>query len=108
VKVRSEACPYDKDWEPYFEERKLRKGKHDLTLFGRVKELWQVQKGRCPFCHGDITQDTGWRILDAPLKPHGSKDILSNLQLLHPYCLRQLLCRNRKYVADPPPNLRGF
>jgi RNA-directed DNA polymerase len=108
VKVKSEACPFDKVWESYFENRKLRKGKNDLTLFGRVKKLWQAQKGKCPICHGDITLETGWRLFDAPPMLHGSQDIQSNLQLLHPYCHRQLLIQDRKYVADPPPNMRGF
>jgi RNA-directed DNA polymerase len=108
VKVKSEACPYDSVWESYFEDRKLRKGKNDLTLFGRVKKLWRAQNGRCPICHGNITQETGWRVFNVPPMPCGSKDILSNLQLLHPSCHKQLLSQNRKYVADPPLNMRGF
>jgi len=108
VKIKSEACPYDKTWEPYFKDRKLRKGKDDLTLFGRAKKLWQVQKGRCPICLEDISLNMKWRILDVQPRPHGSQDILSNPQLLHPNCLRQLLSQNRKHVADPPPNMRGL
>jgi len=108
VKIKSEACPYDSAWEPYFEDRKLRKVKGDLALYGRVKKLWQAQKGKCPICHGDITQETGWRLLNVSPKSYCSKDILSNFQLLHPYCHRQLLSQNRKYVADPPLTLRGF
>jgi RNA-directed DNA polymerase len=108
VKIKAEACPYDKTWEPYFKDRTLRKGKDDLTLFGRAKKLWQDQKGRCPICHEDISLNKKWRILDVQPRPHCSQDILSNPQLLHPNCLRQLLSQNRKHVADPPPNMRGF
>ena len=59
AKIKSEACPYDMAWEPYFEERKIQKAKDDLALYGRVKKLWQAQKGKCPICLGDITQETG-------------------------------------------------
>jgi RNA-directed DNA polymerase len=101
VKIKAEACPYDMAWEPYFEERITRKVKGSLVLKERVKTLWQMQKGKCPRCQGIITKETGWnehRIIPGLL---GGKYILSNLQLLHPNCHRQLHSQNRKCVTAP-------
>ena len=108
VKIRAEACPFDRVWDPYFEDRKIRNTKDTPALYGWVKKLWQVQKGRCPFCQGDLSPEEGWRVFNAPSNPSGSMANLSNVQLLHPYCHRKLLSQNRKYVADPPQTMRGF
>jgi RNA-directed DNA polymerase len=86
-------------WELYFEERITRKVKGSLVLKKRVKKLWQMQKGKCPKCQGEMTKETGWnehRIIPGLL---GGKYILSNLQLLHPKCHRQLHSQDRKCVA---------
>jgi RNA-directed DNA polymerase len=101
VKIKSEACPYDMTWEPYFEERKIQKVKNDLALYGRVKKLWQAQKGKCPICQGDFTSETGWHMHRVIPKLHGGKETLSNLQLLHPNCHRQLHNQDRRRVAAP-------
>jgi RNA-directed DNA polymerase len=101
VKIKAEACPYDMAWEPYFEERITRKVKGSLVLKERVMTLWQMQKGNCPRCQGKITKETGWnehRIIPGIL---GGKYILSNLQLLHPNCHRQLHSQDRKCVTAP-------
>jgi len=101
VKIKSEACPYDIVWEPYFEERKTQKVKDDPALHGKVKKLWQTQKGKCPICQGDITKETGWNEHRVIPGLQGGKYILSNLQLLHPNCHRQLHNQDRKRVAAP-------
>jgi RNA-directed DNA polymerase len=101
VKIKSEAYPYDMAWEPYFEKRKILMVKDDLALYGRVKRLWQAQKGKCPICHGDFTLETGWHMHRVIPKLHGGKETLSNLQLLHPNCHRQLHNQDRRRVAAP-------
>jgi RNA-directed DNA polymerase len=101
VKIKAEAQPYNMAWELYFEERKIRKVPDDLALFGRVKKLWQAQKGKCPICQGDFTLETRWHMHRVIPKLHGGKDTLSNLQLLHPNCHRQLHNHDRKRVAAP-------
>jgi RNA-directed DNA polymerase len=108
VKIKSEACPFDMAWEPYFEGRRTQKVKNDPALHGRVKKLWLAQKGKCPNCQQDITMETGWRMHRVFPMLQGGKETLSNLQLLHPNCHRQLHSQDCKYVADPPPNMRGF
>jgi RNA-directed DNA polymerase len=60
VKIKSEACPYNMAWEPYFEHRKILKAKDDLALYKRVKKLWQAQKGKCPICQEGFTLEPGW------------------------------------------------
>ena len=101
VKIKAEAHPYNMAWESYFEERKFQKVNDDLTLYGRVKKLWQVQKGKCPICKEDFTKETWWHIHHVIPKLQGGKDILSNLQLLHPNCHRQLHSQDRKCVTAP-------
>lgn len=101
VKIKSEACPYDTACEPYFEKRNILKIKDDTTLYGRIKKLWLTQKGICPICQGKFTKETGWHMHHVIPKLQGGKDILSNLQLLHPNCHRQLHSQDRKCVSAP-------
>jgi RNA-directed DNA polymerase len=101
VKIKSEACPYDTAWEPYFEKRNILKVKDDTTLYGRIKKLWLTQEGKCPICQGKFTKETGWHMHHVIPKLQGGKDILSNLQLLHPNCHRQLHSQDRKCVSAP-------
>jgi len=101
VKIKAEAYPYDMTWEPYFEGRKTQKVKDDLALYGWVTKLWQAQKGKCPICQKDFTMETGWHMHHVIPKLQGGKDILSNLQLLHPNCHRQLHNQDRKCVSAP-------
>jgi RNA-directed DNA polymerase len=101
VKVKADACPYDMVWESYFEERKIRKVKDNPAIYGRVKKLLIAQKGKCPICHEDFTLDTGWHMHRVIPILRGGKDTLSNLQLLHPNCHRQLHHHDRQCVADP-------
>jgi len=101
VKIKSEAHPYDMAWEPYFEKRRILLVKDELALYGRVKKLWQAQKGKCPICQGDFTLETGWQMHRVIPMLHGGKETLSNLQLLHPNCHRQLHSQDRKCVSAP-------
>jgi RNA-directed DNA polymerase len=101
VKIKSEACPYNMDWEPYFEKRRIIKIKDDQNLCRRVKKLWLAQKGKCPSCQLDITLEKGWHTHRVTPILQGGKDILPNLQLLHPHCHRQLHSLGRKRVAAP-------
>jgi RNA-directed DNA polymerase len=101
VKIKSEACPYDMTWEPYFEERRIQKVEEDPAITRWVKKLWQAQKGKCPICQGNITRKTGWNEHRIIPGLQGGKYILSNLQLLHPNCHRQLHSQDRKFAAAP-------
>jgi len=89
-KIKAEANPYDPDWETYFEGRlSVQMG---TVLLGNwdAWRLWQKQNGFCPECGELITPQTGWHVHHVVYRVHGGKDILSNLQLLHPNCHRKL------------------
>jgi RNA-directed DNA polymerase len=101
IKIRAVAHPFDMAYELYFEERIARKVKDSLVMKRRVKELWQMQKGKCPRCQGSITKETGWNEHRIVPGLHGGKYILSNLQLLHPNCHRQLHSQDRRCVTAP-------
>ena len=101
AKIKAEACPYDIAWEPYFEDKTIRKVKNDLALCGRIKKLWQAQKGKCMICQEDFSKKTGWHMHHVIPKLQGGKDTLSNLQLLHPNCHRQLHNQDPKCVTAP-------
>ncbi|MFA6269981.1 MAG: group II intron reverse transcriptase/maturase [Candidatus Paceibacterota bacterium] len=101
VKIKAEAHPFDMAWEPYFEERRIQKVKDDLTITKRVKKLWLAQKGKCLNCQKNITKETGWNEHHVIPRLQGGKDTLSNLQLLHPNCHRQLHSQDQKCVTAP-------
>jgi len=59
IKIRSEANPYDPEWEVYFEKRLDVKMVHNLKGKRALLYLWKQQGGLCPFCTRKITKLTG-------------------------------------------------
>ncbi len=55
VKIRSEANPYDPQWETYFEKRLDVKMGHNLKGKRSLLHLWKQQGGLCPLCTRKIT-----------------------------------------------------
>src|SRR6266849_1603330 len=55
VKIRSEANPYDPQWETYFEKRLDVKMVHNLKGKRSLLHLWKQQGGLCPLCTRKIT-----------------------------------------------------
>lgn len=90
VKIKSEANPYDPDWEIYFEQRLGLKMLDSLRERKRLLRLWFTQEGICPNCSQKITKDTGWNIHHILKRANGGKDTLDNLVLLHPNCHQQI------------------
>ncbi|MBS3938332.1 MAG: group II intron reverse transcriptase/maturase [Peptococcaceae bacterium] len=95
VKIKSDANPFDKKWEMYFEERLFNKMKGTLRGSGERLTLWMKQNGKCLNCR------TPMDLEKEELNTHhilplceGGKDIISNLVLLHGNCHRQV--HNRK------------
>jgi RNA-directed DNA polymerase len=90
IKIRSEANPFDPQWETYFEERMVRKMKGSLKGRKRLLKMWTDQKGKCPVCKLYITEETEWHNHHLLPKHKGGKSIVSNLVLLHPDCHRKV------------------
>ena len=90
TKIASGANPYDLGWETYLEQRLDRKLATSLRGQGRVRTLWQRQRGRCPSCDEMITPDTGWHSHHKVWRSHGGSTTLDNLVLLHPTCHLQV------------------
>jgi len=90
IQVKSEANPYDPEWEMYFEGRHSSKMLNSLK--GREKHirLWKEQNGRCPICRQTITKETGWHVHHIIRRVDGGKDGNSNLVMVHPNCHRQI------------------
>lgn len=93
IKIRGDATPYSPGMEIYFERRL------DLIWTGKLKKmktvavLWKRQGKCCPHCRQLITNQTGWNIHHRIRKVMGGSDDMSNLELLHPNCHRQLHSR---------------
>lgn len=90
VKIKSDANPYDPEWEVYFEDRAKRLMKQTLHGRRRLYWLWQQQDGLCPRCLPPIDRKTGWHVHHKVFRNRGGSEKTSNLALLHPTCHRQL------------------
>ncbi len=84
VKVKSEAHPYDSQWEVYFERRLDRKMVHAMTK--TLRHLWRKQLGRCPVCQQKVTVESGWNTHHVRAKLQGGATAAKNLVMLHPDC----------------------
>jgi len=102
VKIRSEANPYDPQWETYFEKRLDVKMGHNLKGKRSLLHLWKQQGGLCPLCTRKITQLTGWHSHHIEWRSHGGKDQADNRVLLHPEC-HERLHRQGLTVSKPRP-----
>ncbi len=93
-KIKSDANPYDPEWESYFEARWHEHMKRSLR--GRLKELrlWERQQGYCPVCRDRLEWVRRWDIHHIVPTTAGGSDAQGNLALLHPNCHRQVHSRN--------------
>jgi RNA-directed DNA polymerase len=72
------------------ELEELRKRRTKRTLFGKVKELWERQDGKCLNCHQGITEESDWHKHHIQPKAQGGSDELDNLILVCTACHRQI------------------
>ncbi len=103
IKIRSEANPYDSEWEMYFEKRLDVKMVHNLKGKRGLLYLWKQQGGLCPLCTRKITKLTGWHSHHIEWRSHGGKDRADNRVLLHPEC-HERLHRQGLTVSKPRPS----
>ena len=94
VKIRFEANPYDKQWESYFEKRLKYKMYNSLSGDKKLQIIWNKQKGKCPVCKQSVTTETDWDVHHVLPKSKGGDDRLSNLQMLHINCHKQIHSRS--------------
>jgi RNA-directed DNA polymerase len=102
IKIRSEANPYDPEWEVYFEKRLDVKMVHNLKGKRALLYLWKQQGGLCPLCTRKITKLTGWHSHHIEWRSHGGRDQADNRVLLHPEC-HERLHRQGLTVSKPRP-----
>jgi len=84
TKIKSEANPFDTNWNRYFEERETDKMK--VSLKGRhiMKNLFYNQSGNCAHCGKKLTVDSGCMVHE--VKSEGRTYKL----MVHPYCHKEL------------------
>lgn len=90
IKILSEANPYDKEWDSYFEKRLGHKMYDSLSENKTLQALWNKQKGKCPNCKQVITLETDWDVHHIIPKSKGGDDRSSNLLMLHINCHKQV------------------
>jgi RNA-directed DNA polymerase len=100
VKIRSDANPYDPEWQGYFEERLFRKMQSTLAGRGRIALLWEEQRGRCPACGQHLREEEAWQVHHRVRPSDGGGDNVDNLELLHANCHRQRHSRGVETGTD--------
>lgn len=90
VKILSEANPYDKQWDYYFEKRWGYKMYNSLSENKPLQVLWNKQKGKCPNCKQIITLETDWDVHHIIPKSKGGDNRNSNLMMVHINCHKQI------------------
>jgi RNA-directed DNA polymerase len=97
IKIRSEANPYDPQWELYLEARQQWKMQQTLAGRERIVYLWKGQGGRCRVCGQALREEESswWHLHHRRWRSHGGADTCDNLELLHANCHRQIhACSN--------------
>jgi RNA-directed DNA polymerase len=94
INIKGEYNPYDPIWETYSEERTQKQMEKRLNNRDRLLKIWKMQKGKCPCCEETITAETGWNLHHIVKRMDGGTEVLSNLELLHPNCHKQLHYKN--------------
>ncbi|MDM4772971.1 group II intron reverse transcriptase/maturase [Solimonas sp. SE-A11] len=90
LKIKADANPYDPKWDAYFDECLTRLMMATLTGRKKLAWLWREQGGKCSVCGQPITKQTRWHVHHRVRRSDGGSDKLTNLQLLHPTCHRQI------------------
>jgi len=90
VKILSDANPYDKQWDSYFEKRLRYQVYNALHGNKNLQTVWNRQKGKCPNCKQAITFETDWDVHHVIPKSNGGDNRNSNLMMLHINCHKQI------------------
>ncbi|KAA8476849.1 RNA-directed DNA polymerase [Arcticibacter tournemirensis] len=82
VQIKQEANPFDQEWEPYFQKRKVFKMLDAMEGKKNLLALWLKQDRACALCGRDINADDEW----ATSKRRFGEDI--QFTLVHKPCRR--------------------
>jgi RNA-directed DNA polymerase len=104
--IQGAAHPFDPGWNSYFEARLKRKMLNALRGHTKLLTIWQRQQGRCPICKQPINKETNWHLHHRLSKAQGGNDAVSNLEMLHPNCHRQV--HNQAFSVVEPVPIRGL
>jgi RNA-directed DNA polymerase len=90
VKLQAEANPFDPSWDQYFAKRK--RDAMIRRLEGRkfLQTLWKRQDGICPGCGQLIEAEDRWNVHHKVQRVHGGSSKLTNVEMRHPNCHRQV------------------
>ncbi|MEA3642920.1 MAG: group II intron reverse transcriptase/maturase [Lamprobacter sp.] len=102
VKVKSEATPFDPQWEEYFEQRRTDAMRGNKTGITKLDSVWRRQDGICPICRQPLNLSEENALHHRVPKSLGGSDRLDNLTLLHGNCHRQL---HSQYALNELPAL---
>lgn len=97
--IKSDANPYDPEWEEYFEGRLDFKMMNSIRGRRALINLWLAQDERCPECGERITSETGWHNHHIVQRCMGGSDLRHNRVLLHPECHRRIHAAKVEMVA---------
>lgn len=96
-KIRSNAHPYEPQWEAYLEARRTWKWTHTLSGRTRIMCLWKEQQGRCLVCGQPLQIEASYdgHVHHRIWRCNGGEDSWDNLELLHANCHRKIHFQNR-------------
>src|SRR5579862_1711757 len=60
IKIKADANPYDRQWEPYFASRWGTKMLNSARGRRKLYRVWRRQDGTCSTCQQPITKSTPW------------------------------------------------
>ena len=108
VKIKSEANPFTREDEPYFEKHLQMKMLNTWKKRQKLATIFRRQKGKCVLCEQRITKESGWHIHHKLERYKGGTDKMDNLVMLHPICHRQVHYWNIRFDGDVPKRASEF
>lgn len=90
TKISASFNPYDPTNKEYMEKREEYFWRNGFKGGKKLQYLWLRQQGKCLNCGMVLTEETGWHVHHILPQAKGGSDQLSNLQMFHPTCHRQI------------------
>jgi len=78
VKIRSEANPFDPEWEEYFDSRNTYKMLQSLNGKKTLLSVWNRQKRKCPLCDNPIDKEHAWSMVELTIDGKAKKFLVHN------------------------------